>query len=126
MIAHINGLQHIGIPSNDIESTKSFFNSLGFDVKLQTMNNNEKVAFLQLKNVMIEIYQNGKANGHPGAIDHVALDVDDIEEALMEVHQLGYSEMENGIQFLPFWENGVRFFTISGPDGEKIEFSQKL
>lgn len=30
------------------------------------------------------------------------------------------------IQFLPFWENGVRFFTIVGSNKEKIEFSQYL
>ncbi len=28
--------------------------------------------------------------------------------------------------FLPFWENGVKFFTIEGPNKEKVEFSQYL
>ena len=30
------------------------------------------------------------------------------------------------VHFLPFWENGVKFFTIEGPNKEKIEFSQYL
>ena len=30
------------------------------------------------------------------------------------------------IHFLPFWDNGVKFFTIEGPNREKIEFSQYL
>ncbi|MDD3243533.1 MAG: VOC family protein, partial [Eubacteriales bacterium] len=30
------------------------------------------------------------------------------------------------VKGLPFWANGVRFFTILGPNAEKIEFSQML
>ena len=30
------------------------------------------------------------------------------------------------VHFLPFWENGVKFFTIEGPNKEKVEFSQYL
>ena len=25
------------------------------------------------------------------------------------------------VHFLPFWENGVKFFTIEGPNKEKVE-----
>ena len=31
-----------------------------------------------------------------------------------------------GIEELPFWENGVKFFMIKGPNEERIEFCQKL
>ena len=30
------------------------------------------------------------------------------------------------VHFLPFWENGVKFFTIERPNKEKVEFSQYL
>lgn len=30
------------------------------------------------------------------------------------------------VHFLPFWENGVKFFTIEEPNKEKVEFSQYL
>lgn len=30
------------------------------------------------------------------------------------------------VHFLPFWENGVKFFTIEGQNKEKVEFSQYL
>ncbi|MDD4797654.1 MAG: VOC family protein, partial [Eubacteriales bacterium] len=30
------------------------------------------------------------------------------------------------IKGLPFWNNGVKFFTIMGPNAEKIEFCQIL
>jgi catechol 2,3-dioxygenase-like lactoylglutathione lyase family enzyme len=62
----------------------------------------------------------------PGAIDHLALDVDDIESAWEEVRMAGLAPLEDAIQFLPFWENGVRFFNLLGPNGETVEFSQRL
>ena len=34
--------------------------------------------------------------------------------------------LQDEIHFLPFWDKGVRFFTIKGPNEEKIEFSQFL
>lgn len=39
------GIQHIGIPTTDIETTVKFYQQLGFNVVLRTQNNNQKVAF---------------------------------------------------------------------------------
>lgn len=61
-----------------------------------------------------------------GAVDHIALNVTDIEEIYEIAKKRKYCILDDGIQFLPFWENGVRFFTIFGPNKEKIEFSQYL
>jgi catechol 2,3-dioxygenase-like lactoylglutathione lyase family enzyme len=122
----VTGIQHIGVPTNDIEKTIDFFESLGFKEAYSTENNGEKVVFLKLKNIVIETYENKKATEQPGAIDHIALDVSDIEKTYKEVRKLGYAELENGVQSLPFWRHGVRFFTIMGPDCEKVEFSQML
>ena len=45
-----------------------------------------------------------------GAIDHVALDVKDIEEIYQYINE-GWFEYHTGqYSFLPFWENGVKFF----------------
>ena len=75
---------------------------------------------------MIETYQNHQATMSHGSIDHIALDVTDIEAAYAEIGKLGYTVLEDGIQSLPFWAKGVRFFTIEGPNKEKVEFSQML
>ena len=123
---HIIGLQHIGIPTDDLKKSLLFFESLGFETILRTQTPHEQVAFLQLQGVMLEIYENGQAVHHPGAIDHVALSVDDIESCYSAVCAQGYSAIEGQICFLPFWKNGVRYFTIEGPGREKIEFSQIL
>ena len=122
------GIQHIGIPTNDIEKTIAFYKELGFETALQTINKeaDEKVAFLKLKTLVIETYENKAAKFESWAIDHVAIDVNDIEEVYQYISEKKLNTTNDTIHFLPFWKNGVRFFTIEGPNMEKIEFSQYL
>lgn len=125
---NITGIQHIGVPTNDMETTVQFYHQLGFETAFETINKaaDEKVVFLKCRNLVIEAYENHQAAGINGALDHVALDVLDIEEAFKWVQEMGCQLLDEEIQFLPFWEHGVRFFTILGPNHEKIEFSQML
>ena len=125
---NITGVQHIGIPTNDMEKTLEFYHALGFETAFETINEEagEKVVFLRCKNLVVEAYENHQAVGKDGAVDHIALDVLDIEEAFSWVKTLGYEMLDPEIRFLPFWEAGVRFFTILGPHHERIEFSQML
>ena len=74
------GVQHIGIPTNDINKTIEFYEALGFNIAYRTVNGAEEVAFLQLHNLMIETYQNYQAKMEYGAIDHIAIDVKNIED----------------------------------------------
>ena len=60
------------------------------------------------------------------AIDHIAIDVKDIEKVYEMVTAAGLNTTKDTVHFLPFWENGVRFFTIKGPNRENVEFSQYL
>lgn len=120
------GVQHIGIPTNDIEKTKAFFASLGFTVAYSTVNGTEKVAFLQLGNLVIETWESGQATMRYGSIDHIAIDVKDIDRLFEEVKAAGFKLLDDHVCSLPFWERGVKFFTIEGPDCEKIEFCERL
>ena len=122
------GIQHVGIPTNDIEKTIAFYKKLGFETALETINKEagEKVAFLKLKTLVIETYENKAAKLESGAIDHVAINVNNIEEIYQYISEKKLNTTNDTIHFLPFWENGVRFFTIEGPNMEKIEFSQYL
>lgn len=123
--SHIaTGLQHIGVPTNDIEKTVAFYTALGFTVALRANNNGELVAFLRLGDLMIETYQNGRAVGAAGAVDHIAINVTDVEEARRIADAMGLEVIEEGC--LPFWTNGVKYFTILGPNREKLEFNQYL
>lgn len=118
------GVQHIGIPTNDLDKTVEFYKKLGFEIAFEAVE--EKVAFLKLGTLVVETYENHEAKMEHGAIDHVALDVRDIEEIFQYINEAGLNSTQDTIHFLPFWENGVKFFTIEGPNKEKVEFSQYL
>lgn len=125
---YCTGIQHIGIPTNDIEETIRFYESLGFHVALATLNKkaNEMVAFMQLHNLVIETYENKSAALQSGAIDHIAIDVKNIDSLFEEIKTKGFSLLDMQVRSLPFWDNGVKFFTIVGPNKEKIEFCERL
>ena len=101
------GVQHIGIPTNNIEKTINFYLTLGFEVALRTVNGAEEVAFLQLHNLVIETYQNHQAAMAYGAIDHIAIDVKNIDELFKVVQRAGLKMLDTNVYGLPFWENGV-------------------
>ena len=86
----------------------------------------KKWLFLQLQNYSIETFENHQAAMADGAYQHVALDVTDIDAAYEKICSEGHEIITNGIEALPFWDNGVKFFMIKGPNEEKIEFCQKL
>ena len=44
---NVNGLQHIGIPTNDMDKTLSFYKKLGFEIALETKDGETRVAFLK-------------------------------------------------------------------------------
>lgn len=123
---HVTGLQHLGLPTAALDETAAFYESLGFVRAHSTVNpgTGERVCFLTCGGLCIETYECAAPARRPGAIDHLALDVDDIESAWEEVRMAGLAPLEDAIQFLPFWENGVRFFNLLGPNGETVEFSQ--
>ena len=125
---YTTGVPHVGIPTNNIEETIAFYEKLGFEKVFETVNEaaNEEVAFLKHGTLVMETYENRAAVLKAGAIEHVALDVKDIEEGQQYINEQGLNTTKDTIHFLPFWENGVRFFTIEGPNKEKIEFSQYL
>ena len=118
----LTGVAHIGIPTNDLDKTIVFYKKLGFVSALETVNKaaGERVAFLQLGDLMIETYENHRAAEKAGAIDHVALATTDIEAAFAAAKEAGMHLLHSSIQSLPFWENGVRFFMVEGPNKERI------
>ena len=125
---HVTGLQHLGLPTAALDETAAFMSPLALcrPTALVNPGTGERVCFLTCGGLCIETYELRAPARRPGAIDHLALDVDDIESAWEEVRMAGLAPLEDAIQFLPFWENGVRFFNLLGPNGETVEFSQRL
>lgn len=120
------GIQHIGIPTNHLEETIRFYEQLGFKMALLTKNKDERVAFLQMHNLVIETYENKSAVGQTGAIDHIALDVKNIDGLFEVIKAKNFNLLDEKVNELPFWDHGVKFFTLLGPNQEKIEFCEKL
>jgi len=92
-----------------------------------------RVTMMEHEKFIIELYQLEQerrqeiAKRSDGHIDHVALNVLDIEQAYTEIKAAGLEVLEdNAPVYLPFWDHGVGYFTVRGPDGEKVEFNQIL
>lgn len=132
----LNHIQHIGVPVTDLKVSEAFYERLGFkNVIASTFEYNGGkgfVAMMKLNDMIIELYQMPEAelkeirerkNGH---IDHVAFDVDDIDAIFREVKEAGFTILEAQPVYLSFWKNGCKYFNITGPDGERLEFNQIL
>lgn len=132
----INRLQHIGIPILNIETSQIFYERLGFKVAMQATFTHQgaqgKVTMMQLKEIIIELYQmpepelSSIKQRTAGRIDHIAFDVDDIEETFALLKNESFAVVEETPVFLNFWQKGCRYFYILGPDGERLEFCQIL
>lgn len=100
---------------------------LGFEVIHRTQTNDSipvKVAFLKLDFFMIEIFQNIKTTMTSGAIDHFAMNVVNIDRLFDDLKEMDFQLLDQSIQDLPFWEKGIRYFRIKGPNAEIIEFCE--
>jgi catechol 2,3-dioxygenase-like lactoylglutathione lyase family enzyme len=132
----INGIQHIGIPVTSITNSQVFYERLGFTNVMQATFDEKgepgTCVMMQRGNMTMELYQlpdsglpeiRNRKNGH---IDHVAFDVPDIDAAYTALKQAGFNIIEPEPVFLQFWTNGCKYFNITGPDGERLEFNQVL
>ncbi len=122
----VTGYDHIGIPTNDMEATTKFYEAIGFKMVHENSNNGGVVRFFQHGDIIIETYEVfGKAAMVRGAIDHIALRVSDVEKCYELAVEAGFNVIE-GPNFLPFWENGIKYVCILGPNTEVVEFLQKM
>ncbi|TFF40899.1 VOC family protein [Mucilaginibacter psychrotolerans] len=132
----INAIQHIGIPVTDIANSQAFYERLGFANVMQAGFGAEDArgtcVMMKRDSMILELYQlpeselaeiKARGNGH---IDHVAFDVSDIDETYAIIKQAGFGIIESEPVLLQFWTRGCKYFNITGPDGERLEFNQVL
>lgn len=72
----------------------------------------------------------GAPGGH-GRIDHIALSVPDVDKALGDLQAAGVALeptiTPGGPQSIPeFWDHGLRYVYLAGPQGARIELCQRL
>jgi lactoylglutathione lyase len=95
-------------------------------------NDSGNVVMMKLNDIIVELYQmppkelaeiRNRTNGH---IDHIAFDVDDIDATFSVLKEAGFNIIEPQPVFLAFWQKGCKYFNMTGPDGERLEFNQIL
>lgn len=121
---YFTGIQHVAIPAGNLDETKAFYEKLGFELAGEFMYNDARCAFMKYGNLMIETWEGDKIADVDGAINHISLNTTDANAALKEAKAMGLNLIDTEIQTRPFWEKGIRFFNIYGPNHEKIEFCE--
>jgi catechol 2,3-dioxygenase-like lactoylglutathione lyase family enzyme len=133
---NIRAIQHIGIPVTNVIASIGFYSKLGFSKAMEKpfIHNGEQGTCVMMKrgDMIMELYQMPAsilpetASRKDGHVDHVAFDVANIDETYAIIKQAGFNILEPEPVFLQFWERGCKYFNISGPDGERLEFNQVL
>ncbi len=122
-----SGVNHIGVPTLDYNKSVEFYLGLGFTKASTKVNpNGQQVAFMQCGNLIVEIYDKEGAAMKIGAINHIAIDVHDIDELHKIIKAKGYKFIQDKVTPLPYWEHGIKYFSIEGPNKETLEFCERL
>lgn len=121
-----SGIQHVGIPTTNVQGTADFYAGLGFMEIGRFDVNGRDFSFMQLGNLVIEIIPKAETAMQNGAIDHICLDVKNIEELFEKLQKAGYKMLNESLVDFNVWENGTKLFFIEGPNKEKIEFCEIL
>lgn len=117
-----SGTFHLGILTQDIQKTVAFYEMLGFVVVNRS--DSGDLFFLERGNLQIETFIS--ANVHPtdGAIDHLALDTEDVDGAFEIIRNGGYELLTPQVYELVMCHHPIRFFKFRGPNREIIELIQ--
>lgn len=132
----LNFIQHVGLPVTNLETSEAFYRRLGFANVMASGFDYKgglgSVAMMRRGGMILELYQMPEAQlqeirgRKDGYIDHIAFDVDSIDEAFAALKSEAFSIVEDAPVFLPFWNKGCKYFNVLGPDGERLEFNQIL
>jgi catechol 2,3-dioxygenase-like lactoylglutathione lyase family enzyme len=136
------GIQHVGIPTVDIEKSKKWYiEKLGFvntgNTTIPTPDGNINISFVEKDGLVLEFYQllgadleetRKRTHGH---VDHFTMDVLDIRSAMKEALDKGailekLISPDGPIKNPAYWSKGVEYVFFLGPNNERIEFCQRL
>ena len=97
MKEYLTGIQHVGIPTKDMDATVRFYHKLGFETAFETINeeNGARVVFLKLGNLVVETYEEQTVKMEYGSIDHLAIDVTDVEKVYEKICAMGMNNLSD-------------------------------
>ena len=117
-------IDHIGIASVCPEEDVKFYTEvMGFRIIGQF----GPCYFIQNGATTYEIFPGRNLpEGAKGKVDHVSYISCDVDADYAYALEQGYEIATNGIETVPFWANGCRYFKLRTPGGEQVEFNQIL
>lgn len=135
-MSNFKGLAHIGLYTENIEATKSFYiDNLGFKLDYETISekpNNGwlKIAFISLNGMIIEILEPSDRSlikkGNDGCVDHLTIEVNNLDDIVKDLKAKGITfETEEPIKLNKLF-NGVQVIFFRGPSGERLELFEFL
>ena len=126
---NIQALHHVGLPTSDMKGTVEFYTSLGGRVVFEKDDVEAGkpilVKHIDFHGLLLECYERDVTAQCPGAFDHLAVRVEDIDGMYALCKEKGYQLFEDcaeEIGFSTYWPRGTRWFILIGPNGEKVEF----
>lgn len=126
LAGYFDDLQHIGMPTDDLKKTVTFWEKLGFKKlgEFDTDDQGNEVVFMQYAHLTLEIWTGDGAVHKTGAINHISLNTSDADAAFKAAKAEGFNVKDSEVQHLDFWDKGIKFFNIEGPNSETIEFCE--
>lgn len=126
LAGYFDDLQHIGMPTDDLKATVAFWEKLGFKKlgEFDTDDQGNEVVFMQYNHLTLEIWTGDGAVRKTGAINHISLNTKDVDAAFKAAKAEGFKLKDDEVQHLDFWDKGIKFFNIEGPNSETIEFCE--
>lgn len=120
----VTGLHHIGVHVRDARASEKFYvETLGFEKTHEFVNGPTTLIFVRAGSCVIELIENAVKDDRPvGAIDHVALEVKDIEPFVCRLTEKLVNFDTGEIRENAWLFGGAKNIFFKGPDGERIEF----
>lgn len=123
---------HIGIVVSDLERSTAFYRALGFETvsEIPSEDGSRTIRFMRLGALQLEFFWYADTPSKPATAGakqlgflHLALSVDDIDEALGELKAAGIVPGDVAVQDIPA---GFRIAFFDDPDGLQIELTQPV
>ncbi len=115
------GLHHAGVVVANLERSIAFYRDVfGLEVAERLDFGGERLAFLRLGAARLELIESApQATRRTGVVDHVALEVRDLDGLLRHLEQCRVMLVDRSPSDVPGLNARILF--CLGPDGERIE-----
>jgi lactoylglutathione lyase len=118
------GLHHAAVHVSHLERSADFYQAVfRLAVAERLSLGTEQLVFLHAGDARLELIADGRGSRETGVIDHVAFEVDDLDEWLIRLRQQGVPLLDEAP--VEVRQLAARILFCLGPDGERIELFER-